>query len=101
MSGLLDPPPRLDSIDINHGFADGLFVLTNISLFNPSDVTVSLGEVSTYILYEDIPIGNSTLANHVIVPGWNKILAEAFFAPSQSGSHEKAMEFLSRYASGK
>lgn len=100
MSGLLDPPPRLDSIDINHGFADGLFVLTNISLFNPSDVTVSLGEVSTYILYEDIPIGNSTLANHVIVPGWNKILAEAFFAPSQSGSHEKAMEFLSRYASG-
>jgi hypothetical protein len=90
----------LDSIELNHGYPDALRVYTNLSLFNPSDVTVTLGPVNNYLLYDGGRIGNATLANHTLVPGWNAIHATAFFTPNEDGSREKAMEFLSAYLSG-
>ena len=100
LGGLSDPPPRLDSIELNHGYPDALRVYTNLSLFNPSDVTVTLGPVNNYLLYDGGRIGNATLANRTLVPGWNAIHATAFFTPNEDGSREKAMEFLSAYLSG-
>ena len=52
LQGLASKPTLVTNMDVNHGFSDYLLVKVNASLFNPSNISLSAGDVSFNLAYQ-------------------------------------------------
>lgn len=81
MQGLAHPPPNIISIAITHGAPDAIALMTSFTIFNPSDVTVSLGTANFDLVYDGEVIGNASIVNFKVGMGWNEITSLGYFNP--------------------
>ena len=59
LQGLNTKPAVVTSLDVNHGFPDFLLIQTQATLYNPSNVTISTGDVSFDIQFQDKSMGTA------------------------------------------
>ncbi|KAK9764823.1 hypothetical protein K7432_007366 [Basidiobolus ranarum] len=100
LSGFNDPPPLLTSMEILNDTNRVTFA-ADIVLFNPTNFSASMGNVSFDLEYKDVIIGSAFIPDFMITPGNNSVscvgkLRKEADEPLQL----KIEEFLSNYVSG-
>ncbi|KAG1472252.1 hypothetical protein G6F56_001650 [Rhizopus delemar] len=74
----------IQSVDVTGGALDGLILAINVTMENPSDVTISTGDVYFHLTASDVVLGLVTLKALVLKRGSNTVSATASFDPKSS-----------------
>ncbi|RCI04658.1 hypothetical protein CU098_010147 [Rhizopus stolonifer] len=77
-------PTVINSLDVTGGTSDGLNLAINVTMENPSDFSLSTGDVSFNMGASDTTLGLVTLSNLVLNRGQNTVAASASFDPKSS-----------------
>ena len=81
LQGLNTKPAVVTSLDVSHGFPDFLLIQTQATLYNPSNVTISTGDVSFDIQFQDKSMGAANAQDLTITPGNMNTTIDVHFAP--------------------
>ncbi|KAL1915516.1 uncharacterized protein VTP21DRAFT_6640 [Calcarisporiella thermophila] len=93
LRGLRDPPPVINSIDVVGGQKDGLQLAVSTSLFNPSNIHVSMGgDVSTLLDFKQVQLGSVILPNLTLAIGANQVNARGIFDPNRDPAGTELLE---------
>ncbi|KAJ2957136.1 hypothetical protein NQZ79_g7103 [Umbelopsis isabellina] len=74
-------PTVINGIDVTGGTTDNLMMDINVTMYNPSSVQISAGDVQLNMQSSDTQLGLVTLPNLVLVRGVNHVTAHALFNP--------------------
>lgn len=81
LQGLSSKPVTVSGLDVNHGFPDFLLIKVDGTLFNPSNLTIGVGDVSFNLEFQDQTLGTANINDLVITPGDMKPAIDVHFAP--------------------
>ncbi|KAI8378360.1 hypothetical protein BD560DRAFT_348571 [Blakeslea trispora] len=84
LQSLNSTPTIINSLDVTGGTSDGLLLAINVTMDNPSDFSLSTGDVSFNMGASDTTLGLVTLSNLVLNRGQNTVAATASFDPKSS-----------------
>ena len=99
LQGLDTKPVVVTSLDVNHGFPDFLLIRTQAILYNPSNITISTGDVSFDIQFQDKSMGTANAQDLTITPGNMNTTIDVHFAP-QGGAVAIGQTLLEHYLQG-
>jgi hypothetical protein len=88
----------INSLDVVGGQADHLELAINVTMQNPSDFSISTGDVNFAMLASGASIGQVTLSNLTLNRGSNTVLTSAKFDPKSSSVGQ---DLLSTFVMGK
>ncbi|KAL0075855.1 hypothetical protein J3Q64DRAFT_1811555 [Phycomyces blakesleeanus] len=88
----------INSLDVSGGTSEGLELAISVTMQNPSDFSISTGDVSFNMLADSTKIGLVQLNNLVLQRGANTIVATASFDPMSS---DVGKNLLSTFVMGK
>ena len=91
-------PTVINSLDVSGGDASNLLLAINVTMSNPSDFSISTGDVSFIMGASGADLGVVTLKNLTLARGDNTVLASATFDPKSS---EIGQNLLSTFVMGK
>ncbi|RCI03191.1 hypothetical protein CU098_005823 [Rhizopus stolonifer] len=74
----------INSLDVTGGTNDGMLLGINVTMVNPSDVTISTGDVHFRMTASDVDLGLVTLKALTLNRGSNVVAAQATFDPKSS-----------------
>ncbi|KAF9293654.1 hypothetical protein BGZ74_011599 [Mortierella antarctica] len=113
LGGLMSTPPLLKSLDVVDSSEHSLTVKVTLVLWNPSNISASLGDLSFLWSFGGYEIGMATSPNLTLGTGNNTIEAYGMMNPSLHCTRRRhdplcdpeeatqaAREFISRYISG-
>jgi hypothetical protein len=81
LQGLRTKPVTVSDLDVNHGFPDFLLIKVDGTLFNPSNLTIGVGDVAFNLEFQDQTLGTANIDNLVITPGDMRPAIDVHFAP--------------------
>ncbi|KAM5540830.1 hypothetical protein V8D89_005474 [Ganoderma adspersum] len=84
LQGLNTKPPVVTGLDVHQGFPDYLLIKVNSSLFNPSNLTLGIGDTSFSLVFRNDVIGEADMSNLVILPGNQTYAIDVHFQPQGS-----------------
>lgn len=96
LQGLAAYPSVINQVDATGGTRQGISLLVSATLINPSNLNLSLGDISFQMVNHDV-IGIATIPNLNLMPGRNDINATAIFDANAS---PRGLETLNRFISG-
>ncbi|CAG8458295.1 13175_t:CDS:2 [Acaulospora colombiana] len=79
--GLKAKPVTINGLDVTSGTSSVLTVPINTSLFNPSPVTISAGDITFNVISVGLNMGSVVINDLTIVPGNNNLSATTFLSP--------------------
>ncbi|KAF7731541.1 hypothetical protein EC973_009305 [Apophysomyces ossiformis] len=91
-------PTVINSLDVVGGTEQNLQLAINVSMTNPSDFSISTGDVSFAMKADNDRLGTVTLKNLTLVRGSNTVMASAEFNPKASTTGQN---LLSTFVMGK
>ncbi|KAG0032396.1 hypothetical protein BGZ81_011006 [Podila clonocystis] len=113
LGGLISTPPLLESLDVVDSSEHSLTVKVTLVLWNPSNISASLGDLSFLWAFGGYEIGMATSPDLTLGAGNNTIVAYGMMNPSLHCARRRhdplcdpeeatlaAREFISRYISG-
>ncbi|KIJ38952.1 hypothetical protein M422DRAFT_258368 [Sphaerobolus stellatus SS14] len=77
-------PAVVSNLDVNQGFSDYLLIKVTTTLNNPSNLTISTGDVAFGLNFNDANIGTANIANLKIIPGDGNYSTDVHFQPQGS-----------------
>ncbi|KAI9459105.1 hypothetical protein F5148DRAFT_1001220 [Russula earlei] len=78
---LTSKPSLVTYFDVNHGFQDYLLIKVNLSLFNPSNITLGVGDVEFDLVFRNQHVGTAVVANFLLRPGNVSCPTDVHFQP--------------------
>ncbi|ORX81255.1 hypothetical protein K493DRAFT_342419 [Basidiobolus meristosporus CBS 931.73] len=100
LAGFHDPAPVLTGMEILKDI-DKVTFAADIILFNPTNFSAKMGDVSFDLEYKDTVIGEAFIPNFMIVPGNNSVSCKGKLRKETDDYlQQKIEEFLSNYVSG-
>lgn len=81
LQGLRTKPVTVSNLDVNHGYPDFLLIKVDGTLFNPSNLTIGVGDVAFSLQFQDQTLGTANINDLVITPGDMKPSIDVHFAP--------------------
>ncbi|KAF9989806.1 hypothetical protein BGZ75_004808 [Mortierella antarctica] len=112
LGGLMSVPPVLEKLDVVDSTAHSLTVKATLTLFNPSSISATLGDLSFLWSNHGYVIGMATVSNVHLQPGNNTIECIGMMDPSTDCALKRdplcnpelamnaSREFISKYISG-
>ncbi|KAF9583308.1 hypothetical protein BGW38_009782, partial [Lunasporangiospora selenospora] len=97
LGGLITTPPILESLDVVDSTNESLTIQANLTLWNPSNISASLGDLSFLWAYNGYLIGIATVPGAQLVTGNNTIECIGMLDPTihcRKQGHRKS-RFLS------
>jgi hypothetical protein len=91
-------PTTINSLDVTGGTTDNLIMAINVTMFNPSSVQISSGDVSLQMTSGGTQLGLVTLPNLTLLRGVNNVSTVAYFNPKGSTAGQS---LLTTFVSGK
>ncbi|KAF7727125.1 hypothetical protein EC973_007986 [Apophysomyces ossiformis] len=91
-------PTIINSLDVTGGTNEALQLSINVTMSNPSDFSISTGDVSFNMLADGQKLGVVTLSNLNLARGANTVMASATFDPKSS---PVGQNLLSTFVMGK
>ncbi|KAI8343892.1 hypothetical protein BC941DRAFT_342149 [Chlamydoabsidia padenii] len=91
-------PTVINSVDMTGGTHDALQLDIGVTMGNPSDFSMSVGDVTFAMFTGSSQVGTVTLNNLVLQRGSNKVIAKANFDPKSS---QDGQTMLSSFVMGK
>jgi hypothetical protein len=99
MQGFQAKPVPINDVDVVSGRPDALVISLTTNLFNPSNMTISLGPVNLYMAVNKTVLGTITLKDFTTVPGDNPLSPETVLSPASNP--EVALALLGNFIEGK
>lgn len=97
LQGFNARPANVSDLDVVHGYSSYLQIDLNAHLFNPSDITISTGDVQFQTLYDNHPIGPAVITNLMAVPAENSIPASLRYNPQGNANVQAGQTVLNNY----
>jgi hypothetical protein len=97
LNGLTTYPTIIDSVDVTGGTPDATSLAVGLTLVNPSNLNLSVGDTTFQLSNEGVFLGNATLADLHLSPGENSYISTAFFDPNVAPI---GLETLNRFIAG-
>lgn len=97
LNGLTTYPTIMNSVDLLGGTKDAMSLAVALTLVNPSNLNLSVGDTTFDLAYQGVILGNATLANLHLKPGRNDFNSTAFFDPNRGAA---GLESLNRFIGG-
>lgn len=99
LQGLVAKPASVSNLDVALGTAEYLLITVNTVLYNPSNLTIGVGDVSFGLEFEDATIGSALLNGMIIQPGNASYSTDVRYSP-QSGALIHGQHLLENYIQG-
>ncbi|TDL25981.1 hypothetical protein BD410DRAFT_895443 [Rickenella mellea] len=99
LQGLNTKPVVVSNLDVNHGFSDFLLITVSTELFNPSNITIGMGDVAFGLQFEDQSLGTADISNLIVTPGEGNYSTNVHFAP-HGGATSAGQTLLQNYIQG-
>lgn len=84
LQGLNAKQTLINSVDVTGGTAQQLNLAVNATIYNPSNLILSLGDVLFNLDYQNVTVGSIQLTNLTLQPGNNAVLTQSAFNPNAS-----------------
>ncbi|KAI8332382.1 hypothetical protein BC941DRAFT_516864 [Chlamydoabsidia padenii] len=84
-------PTVITGVDMTGGTQKALQLNINVTMGNPSDFSMSVGDVTFAMFAGSTQVGTVTLANLTLQRGDNKVVAQANFDPKSSSDGQKML----------
>ncbi|KAH8549288.1 hypothetical protein BGW37DRAFT_469259 [Umbelopsis sp. PMI_123] len=91
-------PTVINGIDVTGGTTDNLIMVINTTMYNPSSVQISAGDVNLLMGSDGTQLGTVTLPNLTLVRGSNTLQATALFNPK---ANTVGQNLLTTFVAGK
>ncbi|KAG2175943.1 hypothetical protein INT44_000421 [Umbelopsis vinacea] len=91
-------PTVINGLDVTGGTTDNLIMVINTTMYNPSSVQISAGDVSLLMGSDGTQLGTVTLPNLVLQRGSNTLQATALFNPKATSVGQN---LLTTFVAGK
>lgn len=91
-------PTTVDAVDVTGGTKEALQLAINVTMDNPSDFSISTGDVTFAFLASDTQLGQVMLSNLKLNRGSNSVTASSTFDPKSSSVGQN---LLSTFVMGK
>ncbi|KAI9014634.1 hypothetical protein BC832DRAFT_545994 [Gaertneriomyces semiglobifer] len=82
------------------GTHEAILLRTTCDIYNPSDMNMSMGDVSLHMIHEDEPVGIVIMDNMSLRPGNNTITATAKYCPQTLAAHKSGRRLLAQFVTG-
>ncbi|UZJ54482.1 hypothetical protein CBS101457_003802 [Exobasidium rhododendri] len=99
LNGLQTYATVINAVDVTGGTRHGITLAVNLTMVNPSNLKLSVGDVTFHLIVGGAVLGTATLYNTTIRPGRNDFAASVLFDPNSHPSIGAPM--LSDFISGK
>lgn len=83
------------------GTKDHILLSTTCEITNPSDMTLSMGDVSLSLLHDSQQVGTVFMNDMILKPGKNTMTATAHYAPKTTAQTASGRTLLAQYVTGK
>ncbi|GJJ06156.1 hypothetical protein Clacol_000345 [Clathrus columnatus] len=93
LQGLNAQPAIVSNLDVNHGFTDFLLITVTTTLDNPSNLTISMGDVAFGLTFNGQTIGTADISGLKVVPGVANYSTDVHYQP-QAGEATSAGQLL-------
>lgn len=112
LGGLTSTPPLLQSLDVVDSAEHSLTIKATLVVWNPSNISAPLGDLSFLWSYDGFLIGMATVPDLTLQPGNNTVNCIGMMNPSIDCAHnprtgcdpelavQASREFISKYISG-
>ncbi|KAJ6593726.1 hypothetical protein B0H19DRAFT_32612 [Mycena capillaripes] len=74
----------IESVDVQGGTADGITLGIEVAIFNPSNLKLSLGDLTLQLLRDGVALGTATMSNLVLNMGNNTVKTSSNFQANKS-----------------
>ncbi|RGB35271.1 hypothetical protein C1646_123339 [Rhizophagus diaphanus] len=101
IQGLKTKPAVVNSLVVTGGTAENMLIKLSVTLFNPSNVKISMGDVIFDLLFQDQPMGKVIMENFVLDRGENNVNVIAQFGPKGEEANKAGRELLDNFIIGK
>ncbi|GBC00089.1 hypothetical protein RclHR1_03740013 [Rhizophagus clarus] len=101
IQGLQTKPAVVNSLVVTGGTTENMLIDLSVSLFNPSNVKISMGDVVFDLLFQDQPMGKVIMQNLVLDRGDNNVNVTAQFGPKGDEANKAGRELLDNFIIGK
>ncbi|KAH7108191.1 hypothetical protein BKA62DRAFT_764259 [Auriculariales sp. MPI-PUGE-AT-0066] len=81
LQGLNAAPAVVSDLDVNHGYSDYLLIKVSTDLLNPSNITISSGDVAFDLQFSDHVVGTANIAGLVLTPGHANYSTDVHYSP--------------------
>jgi hypothetical protein len=88
----------INGLDVTGGTTDSLIMAINCTMFNPSSVQITAGDVNLLMMSDNTQLGTVTLPNLTLLRGTNNVMATALFNPKASTTGQN---LLTTFVGGK
>ncbi|CAG8555047.1 18324_t:CDS:2, partial [Racocetra fulgida] len=88
-------------IDVLNSTEDSLTMPIITSIFNPTDNTISVGDVNFGFSFENQVLGNALIPKLTLVPGINNVTSIVTFKPTTNAAKIASLKMLSSFVSNK
>ncbi|WFD34248.1 hypothetical protein MCUN1_001085 [Malassezia cuniculi] len=90
----------VSDLDVYHGYKSYLVIKLNAYLYNPSTITIKVGDVSFPMYFDNHQIGTANIYGLVLTPGTNKVPTDAHYAPQGAANTAAGKRMLENYVQG-
>lgn len=100
LQGLNAQPAVVSNLDVNHGFPDFLLITVTTTLDNPSNLTISMGDVAFGLTFNGQTIGTADISGLKVVPGVANYSTDVHYQPQGDASTTAGQLLLANFLQG-
>ncbi|CAG8582081.1 17100_t:CDS:2 [Cetraspora pellucida] len=89
----------VNSIDVTNSTSDSLTIPITTAIFNPTNNTISVGDVNFDFLFENQILGTALISGLTIIPGDNPISSIVTFKPTTKAAKIAGLKMFSNFIS--
>jgi hypothetical protein len=101
IEGLKTKPTTVNSLVVTGGTAENMLIDLSVTLFNPSNVKIDMGDVAFDLFFQGQPMGKVIMEKFVLDRGDNNVKVIAQFGPKGDEANKAGRELLNNFISGK
>ena len=90
-------PAQVSNLDVKRGYPDHLEVSLDTALYNPSDLTITVGDVDFNTQYTERTIGQAVISGLQVTPGTNNIPTILMYSPQGAENVRAGQTVLENY----
>ena len=100
LQNLAARPVSVADLDVYHGYKSYLLIKLNAFLYNPSTITIKVGDVKFPLFFENHQIGEAHISGLVLKPGVNKVPTDVHYSPQGKENTMHGQKMLENYVQG-
>lgn len=100
LQGLNARPAVVSNLDVNHGFPGFLLITVTTTLDNPSNLTISMGDVAFGLTFNGQTIGTADIAGLKVVPGAANYSTDVHYQPQGDAPTTAGQLLLANFLQG-